>query len=466
MVLTIVRIICGCDAQIDEFGVTTHLWQFYEPLKGNEWKEHKWKKEKSGLNIRGIGNYVGKYRQKYMKCTVLMLIWSLLLCGCGMSEMVVEKDVGTSQEAMEQMVSPEQTASPEQMEARKYTESAEQVAVSEVTQSAQTSLKFVESMGYGWNLGNTLDPVDCTWVSGDLEYETAWGNVRTTKELIQFIKAEGFDTIRIPVTWTNHVGEAPDYIIREEWMDRVQEIVDWCVEEDVYIIINMHHESGWLTQASTDYDGTMQKYRSIWAQIADRFGNYSDKLIFESMNEIGFDDLDEEKGCELLNQINGEFVELIRNSGGKNGERYLLLAGYWADIDSSCQGSVLPEDERVILSVHYYSPSEFAIAEAGTAWGYANTWGTEADFAYLKSQMGLLKTCFIDKGIPVIMGEYGCIIKDKDSTSRVLYLSTVAQYCRAYGICPVLWDNGEEIDRSNLTWRTEGLKEAIFNDKE
>ncbi len=332
----------------------------------------------------------------------------------------------------------------------------------ELSKDELSAQEFVDNMGVGWNLGNSLDPVDCTWVLNDLDYETAWGNGKVTRELIHFIKTEGFDTIRIPVTWTNHVSGAPEYVINEAWMARVQEIVDWCIEEDLYVIINMHHESGWLTGASEDYEGVMAKYRSIWTQIANRFGGYSEKLIFESMNEIGFDDLGTQEGCKLLNKINGEFVELVRNSGQNNKERYLMLAGYWTDIDSTCEGVVLPEDDRAILSVHYYSPAEFAIADSGSSWGYAATWGTEADFAYLQGQMDKLKTNFIDKGIPVVMGEYGCIIKDKDEASRVLYLSSVAQYCRKYGICPILWDNGEEIDREKLVFRTKGLAEGIF----
>ncbi len=322
--------------------------------------------------------------------------------------------------------------------------------------------EFVSSMGMGWNLGNSLDPSDCTWVSGDLEYETAWGNVKTRRELISYIKSEGFDTIRIPVTWKNHVGEAPDYKINDVWFDRVQEVVDWCIEEDMYVIINMHHEGSWITTASTDYDKVMEQYKAIWTQIADRFGNYSNKLIFESMNEIGFDDLGTEKGCELVNKINAEFTELIRNSGKNNKNRYLLLAGYWTDIDRSCEGAiVMPEDDKVILSVHYYSPAQFAIAEKGTSWGYQETWGTESDFQYLDGQMRKLKESFIDKGYPVIMGEFGCTIKDKDPDSRVLYLASVTEYCLKYGICPVLWDNGEEINRVTLEWRTEGLADAI-----
>ncbi|MBQ9119825.1 MAG: glycoside hydrolase family 5 protein [Lachnospiraceae bacterium] len=321
--------------------------------------------------------------------------------------------------------------------------------------------EFVESMGIGWNLGNSLDSVDCHSIFNELEYEMGWGNVRTKQKLIQMIKADGIDTIRIPVSWKNHVGAAPDYKISEKWLNRVTEIVDWCVEEDMYIILNMHHEDEWITTASTDYDAVMERYTAIWTQLAEHFGNYSNKLIFESMNEIGFDDLGTQKGCELLNKMNAEFVKLIRNSGKNNADRYLLLAGYWTDIDRSCEGIVMPEDDKVILSVHYYSPAQFAIAEKGTSWGYRETWGTEEDFTYLKGQMEKLKTNFLDKGIPVIVGEYGCTRKDKDPASRLLWLASVAEYCIDYGICPVLWDNGEEIDRINFVWRTEGLAEAL-----
>lgn len=326
----------------------------------------------------------------------------------------------------------------------------------------QTAMEFVAGMGTGWNLGNSFDPVDCTWLSDEMAYETAWGNPPVTRELIHFIKEQGFDTIRIPVTWTNHVDSAPDYTISEPWFNRIQEVVDWCMEEDLYVILNIHHESNWLTKASTNYDETMTKYRAIWSQIAKRFGSYSDKLLFESMNEIGFDDLNNEQGYELMNRINNEFTELIRHSGSSNADRYLILAGYWTDIDRTCEGITLPDDDKVILSVHYYSPSDFAIAEASTSWGYRSTWGTEEDFSYMEDQFKKLQTTFLNRNIPIIMTEFGCIIKDKALESRTLYLSSIANYCHQYGICPILWDNGEEIDRTNLCWRTQGLSERLI----
>ncbi len=330
---------------------------------------------------------------------------------------------------------------------------------------AENTQQYVEQMGIGWNLGNTLDPGKCNWIDNDLDYETAWGNPKTTKEMISYIKSEGFDTIRIPVTWNDHIDK--EYNINKEWFDRVQEVVDWCVEEDMFIILNIHHDGDWLIKASTDYDNVMKKYKAIWTQIADRFGNYNEKLIFESMNEVGFDDLGTKKGCELISKINGEFTSLIRDSGKHNKERYLLLAGYWTDIDRTCEsGYTLPDDDRIMLSVHYYSPADFAIADAKSTWGYRETWGDQdGDMEYLDGQFEKLKTHFVDKGIPVIIGEYGAAVKDKDEASRILWFESVTKTALKYGCCPVVWDNGEIIDRTGLGWKTEGLKDAIMGAK-
>ena len=340
---------------------------------------------------------------------------------------------------------------------------AERETMSAIPQTEQSAQDCVENLGVGWNLGNTLDPVDCTWLTDnmEMEYETAWGNPKATKELIHYIKSEGFTTIRVPVTWKNHVDAAPAYTIHKQWLDRVQQVVDWCREEDLYVILNMHHENSWLTNASRDYDQTMVQYRAIWTQIATRFQDYDEHLIFESMNEIGFDDLGDAKGCDLQNRINAEFTELIRTSDGKNADRYLLLAGYWTDIDKTCEGTVLPEDDRVILSVHYYSPATFAIADRSSSWGYQETWGTDADFAYLDGQMRKLKEHFTDKGIPVIIGEFAATHTDKDAESVVRYTAGVMEYALRYHFCPIWWDNGQEIDRTALRYRLDGMQEAV-----
>ena len=326
--------------------------------------------------------------------------------------------------------------------------------------NAATTQEYVDLMGVGWNVGNSLDSAN-TGKTDHMKAEVAWGNPIVVQNLIKHIKAEGFNTIRVPVSYLDHMEE-DGLTIKADWLDRVQQVVDWCVEEDLFIIINIHHEGDWLLNASKDYDGVMKRYTSIWTQIAERFSGYNEKLIFESMNEIGFDDLGTKKGCELISKINAEFVDLIRKSGGYNDKRYLLLAGYWTDIDRTCTAEyTLPEDDRIMLSVHYYSPADFAIADVTTSWGYRKTWGTEEDLTYLKGQFEKLKTWFIDKGIPVIVGEYGVIDKDKDEEDRVYWFESVTKTALEYGCCPVVWDNGELIHRFKYEWKDPKLGEAL-----
>ncbi|MBQ8116803.1 MAG: glycoside hydrolase family 5 protein [Lachnospiraceae bacterium] len=370
---------------------------------------------------------------------------------------------GAERETMPTQPQTEQAASAQPQTGLVTSVQSQSETARQLSVTGQSAQAFVENLGVGWNLGNTLDPVDCTWLADnmEMEYETAWGNPKATKELIHYIKSEGFTTIRIPVTWKNHVDAAPAYTIHKQWLDRVQQVVDWCREEELYVILNIHHESSWLTNASKDYEQTMAQYCAIWTQLAARFQDYDEHLIFESMNEIGFDDLGDVKGCELQNRINAEFTELIRTSGGKNSDRYLLLAGYWTDIDKTCAGSVLPEDDRVILSVHYYSPASFAIADRSSSWGYQETWGTDADFAYLDGQMRKLKEHFADKGTPVIIGEFAATHTDKDAESVVRYTAAVMEYALRYHFCPIWWDNGQEIDRTALRYRLDGMQEAI-----
>ena len=171
------------------------------------------------------------------------------------------------------------------------------------------------------------------------------------------------------------------------------------------------------------------------------------------------------KGCELISKINAEFVELIRKSGGFNDKRYLLLAGYWTDIDRTCTAEyTLPEDDRIMVSVHYYSPADFAIADAATSWGYRKTWGTDADVNYLRGQFEKLKTWFVDKGIPVIIGEYGCPVENKELESVRLFLTSVCKEAYERGICPVLWStSGGHYDRNTYQMMDEVLAEFYKN---
>ena len=333
--------------------------------------------------------------------------------------------------------------------------------VSSREETKSEGLAFVSGMGLGWNLGNTFDSLPNGGRRGGLETETSWGNPRTTRKLIKFIRDQGFDTIRIPVTWEPHMGDAPEYTIDPAWMSRVEEVVDWAMAEKMYVIINLHHEKSWLEKASKDYEGTMTQFRAVWRQIAARFRERPDRLIFESMNEIDFTDLPIGENGALVNRINGEFVKLVRASGGANPKRWLLLPGIGADLDKACDHLVLPDDPHCIVSVHYYLPPQFAIATPGTSWGYLYNWGSAEDHATMAANFAKLKSLYLDKGVPVIIGEYGCLLRSKDRASRIDYFRSIVQLSRENGICPVFWDNGEELDRRAYVWRQEGVLPAL-----
>ena len=324
-------------------------------------------------------------------------------------------------------------------------------------------IAFVSGMGLGWNLGNTFD----AWPNvggqrGGLETETSWGNPRTTRKLIRFIKEQGFSTIRIPVTWGPHMGDAPEYPVDPAWMARVEEVVDWAMAEKMYVIINLHHEKSWLEKAAEDYEGTMTQFRSAWRQIAARFRDRTDHLLFESMNEIDFASLPIEDNGALVNRINAEFVKLVRASGGVNRNRWILLPGIGADLDKTCAYLTIPDgDARCIASIHYYLPPQFAIATPGTSWGYNYSWGTDEERAAMEANFAKMKETFLDRGIPIILGEYGCLLRNKDRASRVNYFRSIVRLSRENGICPVFWDNGEELDRRAFIWRQEGVLPAL-----
>jgi endoglucanase len=315
-------------------------------------------------------------------------------------------------------------------------------------------MALVKDMGLGWNLGNTLD----SYPGG----ETSWGNPLTTQAMIQTIANSGFKSIRIPVTWMNHFGGAPGYVIDATWMSRVKQIVDWAMGAGMYAIINLHHDGyvtdGWIEGAATNPTGVIAEYQAVWGQIAKEFSGYSDYLVFESMNEVGFHSLENADGTptqaalDLLNRLNGTFVTLVRASGGNNGQRHLLLAGYWTDIPRST--GVLMPDSRCILSVHYYSPYQFALN------ANPNTWGSTAEVNSLLADFAKVKTNFIDKGIPVILGEYGTSSKT-EVASRLYWYEYIVKTCTGYGVGTYLWDAGQEFNRNTLTWPTPGILDAL-----
>ena len=334
-----------------------------------------------------------------------------------------------------------------------------------------TSAQLVDDMTIGWNLGNTLDVCQADRdgdgiinehvEEGEEVDETLWGNIMTTPELFDHLKDYGINAVRIPVTWRDHLDENDN--IKTEWMDRVQEIVDYAIDRGFYVIINMHHDGGddakfgaWLRQyALEDYDKFYARYSKMWNQIADRFRDYSDYLIFESMNEVGFDSLPEADAFALLNKINQDFVNLIRASGGNNEKRHLLIAGYWTDVAETCKPLFkMPEDtisDHLILSVHYYTPWELIA-------GQQKTWGSDADISLMTGKMNQLKTTFVDNGIPVIIGEYSGGGVNREQTYYCEYL---VKLCTDMHAACFLWDNGGILDRSTYNWRVAGLIDGL-----
>jgi len=332
--------------------------------------------------------------------------------------------------------------------------------------SSGSAEEMVRGMGIGINIGNTLDAIN-NHVSSTPAGETGWGNPKITKEFIRALKNYGYTTIRLPVTWAEYLGPAPAFTIDAERMNRVEEVVNWILEEDMYCVLNLHHDGGtspksWILKAGNDPQGITKQYAAVWKQIAARFSGASDKLIFEAMNEVGFDMWNQwdpstndrkPEAYRILNSLNQTFVNTVRATGSRNASRFLLISGYWTDIDLTCDPLFkMPADKiggRLILSVHYYTPAVFCILDKDESWGKNRTdWGTDEDYAELYRQFDKLKNNFTGKGIPVILGEYGVNFNNKLEAARIRWITAVTQTSLDNGICPVFWDTGNDIKRS------------------
>ena len=315
-----------------------------------------------------------------------------------------------------------------------------------------SSAELVKEIKAGWSLGNALDSHGVEDYTG-LDTETSWGNPKATYELFTAVKKEGFNIVRIPVTWYPHMDA--DGNIDEEWMDRVQEVVDYAYGQDFFVILNIHHE---------------EKLKKVWTQIGNRFQDYDDKLIFEGMNEPRKRNTPQEwnggdkEGHEVVNQLNAAFIETIRGLGGNNPKRHLMIPSYAASItDGALNDFVFPEgDDKLIVSLHAYAPYDFALGLDQNNRDY-----NENDVKWV---MQTIKTHFIDKGIPVIIGEFGAVNK--------LNLNTRANWAKLYvseakkiGV-PCLWfDNGSFngdgetlglIDRKTCTWKFKEIPDAMI----
>lgn len=328
--------------------------------------------------------------------------------------------------------------------------------------------QIVEAMGPGWNLGNQLESV-----TDNVPEETNWGNPVITEKLIQSVKAAGFKSIRIPVSYFSKINDAKDYTIDSKWLDRVQEVVDYCIKNDLYAVINIHGDGyntidgGWLLCNGENQTEIKKKYKKVWKQIAERFKNYDKHLLFESMNEE-FDGSYSEpnkKYYQNINDYNQIFVDTVRKTGDNNTKRWLIIPGWNTNIDYTAgdYGFKLPTDQyrdksidkekqRIMISVHYYSPWDFCGGENGMITQWSNEaddpskTSTTCDETYMKNQVNLMKTTFADKGYPIFIGEYGSIDKTSyDSENeyyRAYFARKLCQLSRKNGCIPMYWDNG------------------------
>lgn len=340
--------------------------------------------------------------------------------------------------------------------------------------------QITAAMGAGWNCGNQLEAN-----SGGVPDETAWQSSKITKKLLTKVKESGFTTVRIPVSYLSKIGAAPDYTVEKEWLDRVQQVVDWCMELELYAIINVHGDGynsidgGWLlcNAPEKEQPAIREKYAALWKQIATRFKDYDEHLIFEAMNEE-FDGTypaaPNTDYYENINKYNQVFLDAVRQTGGNNDKRWVMITGWNTNIEFTAgkknedgtyteYGFKFPTDnylskdiaageKRVMISVHSYDPWSFGGEEYSTS---ATRWGVDANSKwsvsyqqedYVEQQHKLLNERFVSQGYPVVLGEYGS--NDKTSLDsynalyRPYYANTVCYYAKQNGIVPVIWDNG------------------------
>ncbi len=321
------------------------------------------------------------------------------------------------------------------------------VRAAENTQTVSAQMPFremtvdemVAEMGSGWNLGNTMDGH-----TGFTPNETLWQNVETTQELLKTVHDLGFNTVRVPVTWGTMIDDENGYAINETWMSRVQDIVDYCVNMNMYVIINIHHDgaeqSGWLRIGADDQAPVQEKFEAVWRHIAERFKDYDEHVIFESMNEVTGDDGDLAGDTANINALNQIFVDTVRSTGSNNAKRWLSVPGRYTNIVNTTKeenGFKLPDDsveDRLFVAVHYYDWN-FGLLETTQTTDF-----NDKKVSSLVTEFHLLDK-FHDAGIPIILGEYGALNK-MNTLERAYHVEVVNRLCQQLGMVPVYWDQG------------------------
>lgn len=337
-----------------------------------------------------------------------------------------------------------------------------QAATASTGQCDETAFQTAANISMAINIGNTLEAIGG---------ETAWGAAKINADYIRSIRESGFDAVRLPVAWYNH-SDKNTLKIDESWMNRVDEVVQLCIANGLYVFMNIHWDEGWMELNIDSYSPDVDRIqRELWTQIADRFKDYDKHLVFCGANEAG---QDTQASADALKAYMQTFIDVVRASGSNNANRVLVVQSPGTDIDRAvkyCAGN-LPEDkvaDRMMLEVHCYDPSDFTIMQNDGEWGANSkvryfwgqdyhtgtdrdcTWGEEN---HIDTQMQKLKANFVDKGIPVIIGEFGCgrrrsfvatIDEAKHRASRCYYHSYIVKSAKINGAVPFLWDTPNEM---------------------
>ncbi|HCY40119.1 MAG TPA: dihydroxy-acid dehydratase [Prolixibacteraceae bacterium] len=341
-----------------------------------------------------------------------------------------------------------------------------------------TAQHIAGKMKVGWNLGNTLEAIGG---------ETAWGAAYTSQKLIDAAKAAGFNTVRLPVAWFTH-SDTVTSVINQAWIARVKQVVDYCIKDSMYVIINAHWDKGWLENRVNEANkATVNKrQQAYWTQIANYFKDYDEHLLFAGANEPNVENA---TGMSVLLSYHQTFVDAVRATGGNNSSRTLIIQGPSTDIDKTNKlMNTLPKDQienRMIVEVHYYTPWNFCGMNKDESWGKMfyywgkgnhsttdvtrnATWGEEAEMDKL---LGLMKTRFVDKGIPVIIGEFGAFRRKLSPPSdQQLHNASIEYYYRYFtksamskGMITFCWDTpGGLFNRSTATIIDNGVLNAIM----
>lgn len=354
------------------------------------------------------------------------------------------------------------------------------------TTMTSDAMTLTSKMTIGWNIGNSLE------ATGQLSAsEIMWGNPKVTKGLITAVKNAGFNSIRIPCAWNGYIEDQSTHRIKEPWFKRVEDVVKYCIENEMITILNIHWDGGWLENncVPAKQVENNEKQHALWTQIATRFRDYGEHLLFAGTNEPNVTNTEQ---MIVLQSYLQTFIDAVRATEGNNSLRNLIIQGPSTDISKTNELMITlpidPAEDRLIMEIHYYSPWNFCGLEKDENWGKIfyywgdgyhfdhpvrdASWGEED---YVNEQFSFMKTQFIDQNIPVIMGEYGALKRELDTqeeqsahdASRLYFLEYVTQRAKDVGITPFYWDNGDKtsrlFDRSNNTIADQKTLNALMN---